>query len=64
MGDADSRDGKSYARLRGDQMDGRLRDTRVTSQGPPWLQLASVQQDGSFERALLFIKQKEAAASI
>ena len=68
MGDADSRDGKSYGRLRGNSTAGRLRvvttGTRVTSQRPPRLQLASLQQDGSLDRASLFLKQKEAAASI
>ena len=67
MGDADSRDGKSYARLRGNRTAGRLHgvsNARVTSQRPPRLQLASVPQDGSLDRAPLFLKQKEAAASI
>ena len=68
MGDADSRDGMSYARLRGNRMAGRLRGvtagTRVTSQRPARLQLAGVQQDGSLDRASLCVKQKEAAASI
>jgi hypothetical protein len=64
IGDADSRDGKSYARLRGNRRLHGVSNARVTSQRPPRLQRASVQQDGSLNRAPLFLKQKEAAASI
>ncbi len=68
VGDPDGRDGRSYARLRGGRVAGAPRGVatgaRVTSQRPARLRLAGGQQDGSLDRASLFLKQKEAAASV
>ena len=70
VANADSRDGRRYDRLRGNRMAGRLNDTtgtRVTSQRPPTLQVADdpvVREDGSLEGVSLFLRQKEAAASV
>lgn len=71
VGDADARDGRSYALLRDNRMAGQPRrattGTHVASPGPLSLQVASgptVPQDGSLDRASLFLKQKEAADSV
>jgi hypothetical protein len=57
VGDPDGRDGRSYARLRGGRVAGAPRGVatgaRVTSRRPARL-----------DRASLFLKQKEAAASV
>ena len=65
MGDRDTRDGRSYARLRANRA-GRAvtTGTRATSQRAAELQLASDPQAGSFDDASLIFKQKEAAASV
>ncbi len=70
LADADSRDGRKYARLRGDGITGLHEGTSGTRlkprTSPATLRLAdaSVQQDGSRGRESLVQKQKEAAASV
>jgi hypothetical protein len=68
VADTDSRDGKSYARLRDSGMAGRLggalTDKPVTYQRPSSIGLARGQHDGSLDGAILFRKQKEAARSL
>lgn len=70
LADAHSRDGRKYARLRGDGMIELHEGTSGTHlkprTSPSTLRLAdaSVQQDGSLGRESLVQKQKEAAASV
>ena len=67
MGDGDTRDGRSYARLRANRagrIHGVTTGTRATPQRAAELQLASDPQAGSFDDASLIFKQKESAASV
>ena len=65
MSDGDSRDGRSYARLRANRagrIHGITTGIRATSQRAAELQLASDPQAGSFDDASLLLRQREAAA--